>query len=90
MTFPQDWVAFDEEDGAIVFQCQNRLAHPTDPHGEPFQFPSWTRLLYAGDGLFSYEEDVYNPMRDANRVVAGWIAAGGEFESPMLVDMKHA
>jgi hypothetical protein len=89
MTFPQDWVAYDEENGAIVFQCQNRLEHPTDPNGEPFQFPSWTRLIYAGNGLFSYEEDVYNPLRDANRVISAWIKAGGKFASEMLIDMQH-
>lgn len=90
MTFPQDWVAFDEGDGAIVFQCQNRLEHPTDPNGEPFQFPSWTRLLYAGNGLFSYEEDVYNPARDANRVVRAWIKAGGKLAAGPQVSMQHA
>lgn len=89
MTFPQDWVAFDEEDGAIVFQCQNRLEHPTDPNGEPFQFPSWTRLLYAGNGLFSYEEDVYNPARDANRVIRAWLKAGGKFAAAPQASMQH-
>lgn len=89
MTFPQDWVAFDEEQGAIVFQCQNRLAHPTDPHGAPFQFPSWTRLVYAGGGKFSCEEDVYNPARDANRVIAAWLKAGGTLATAPQVEMKH-
>jgi len=89
MTFPQDWVAFDEEKGAIVFQCQNRLEHPNDPNGEPFQFPSWTRLIYAGNGQFSEEEDVYNPARDANRVVAAWIQAGGKLASDLFLEMKH-
>ena len=89
MTFPQDWVAFDEANGAIVFQCQNRLEHPTDPQGEPFQFPTWTRLVYAGNGLFSSEEDVYNPLRDANRVISAWGKAGGNFASPPLLSMQH-
>ena len=89
MTFPQDWVAFDEEKGAIVFQCQNRLEHPTDPKGAPFEFPSWTRLIYAGNGMFSEEEDVYNPNRDANRVVTEWIKAGGKLADTFQVDMKH-
>jgi hypothetical protein len=84
MTFPQDWVVFDEENGAILFQCQNRLPHPTDPNGPPFQFPNWARLVYAGNGLFSSEEDVYNPARDANRVMAAWQQAGGKLENPLL------
>ena len=90
MTFPQDWVAYDEENGAIVFQCQNRLEHPTDPNGEPFQFPSWTRLIYAGNGLFSREEDIYNPARDAGKVIKAWLAAGGKFASKEKVAIKHS
>lgn len=89
MTFPQDWVAYDEENGAVLFQCQNRLEHPTDPNGEPFQFPSWTRLVYAGSGKWSSEEDVYNPARDANRVVTDWLKAGGKLETEPQIDMQH-
>ena len=33
MTFPQDWVVFDEDNGAILFQCQNRLPTPPTPRG---------------------------------------------------------
>ena len=89
MTFPQDWVAFDEETGSVVFQCQNRLEHPTDPNGEPFQFPSWTRLTYAGGGKWSCEEDIYNPARDGNRVIGGWLKAGGKFACDPQIDMEH-
>ncbi len=88
MTFPQDWVALDEENDAIVFQCQNRLPHPTIPDGDPFSFPSWTRLVYGGDGLFASEEDVYNPAKDATPVIRAWIKAGGSFASPELTKMK--
>jgi len=89
MTFPQDWVVFDEENGAVVFQCQNRLPHPSDPDGEPFQFPNWTRLVYGGDGRWKSEEDVYNPAYQANSVIQAWIAAGGKFATPEQVKMKH-
>lgn len=89
MTFPQDWVAFDDESGAIVFQCQNRLPHPTDPSGAPFEFPTWTRLTYAGDNKFSCEEDIYNPARDANRVVAAWLKAGGGFKEEPRLKVTH-
>lgn len=89
MTFPQDWVVYDEDNGAVLFQCQNRLEHPTDPNGEPFQFPSWTRLVYAGSNKWRSEEDIYNPARDANRVIRAWLAAGGRFETPPQIDMQH-
>lgn len=89
MTFPQDWVVFDYERGAVVFQCQNRLPHPTDPDGEPFQFPNWTRLVYGGDGKWASEEDVYNPNKDAPAVIKAWLEAGGEFAGDEEVKMKH-
>jgi len=89
MTFPQDWIAFDDEKGAIVFQCQNRLPHPKDPEGAPFSFPTWTRLVYAGKGLFSSEEDIYNPTKDAGPTIKAWIQAGGSFASREKVKMQH-
>ena len=48
MRFPQGWTAYDEENGAVVMLIKNLLDHPTDPDGEPFWFPNWTRLVYAG------------------------------------------
>ena len=75
MRFPSDWTAYDDDNDAVVIMIKNLLDHPTDPSGEPFWFPNWTRLVYAGDGLFSSEEDIYNPNRDAPGVV-GRLAAG--------------
>ena len=89
MTFPQDWIVIDEDSGTVTFQCQNRLEHPSDLNGEPFQFPTWTRLTYAGDDRWSCEEDVYNPARDADRVIGQWLKAGGKFKTAPLIDMKH-
>ncbi len=89
MIFPQDWVAFDDDKGAIVFQCQNRMPHPTDPDGEPFSFPSWTRLVYGGNGLWKSEEDVYNPAKDATPTIKAWIEAGGRFTTREKVTMKN-
>lgn len=89
MDFPMDWHIVDEERGWVVFQCQNRLPHPTDPNGEPFQFPSWTLLKYAGDNLWSYEEDNYNPA-EAAEVIKAWIEAGGKFLAPESVKMTKS
>jgi hypothetical protein len=90
MTFPQDWVTFDTDNGAVIFQCQNRLPHPSDPNGEPFQFPNWTRLVYGGGGLWKSEEDVYNPAKDAHPVIRDWVKAGGSFATAEQVSMAHA
>ena len=87
MTFPNDWVVFDPEQSFVVFQCQNRLPHPTDPSGPPFQFPTWTKLDYAGDGLWSCEEDVYNPKKAA-AVIQAWIQAGGRRAARERVKMR--
>jgi hypothetical protein len=88
MTFPNDWVILDPETGFVVFQCQNRLPHPTDPDGPPFQFPTWTKLDYAGGGLWSCEEDVYNPKRAAD-VIQAWIRGGGRLAARERVKMVH-
>lgn len=88
MQFPQDWVTFDPDHDAVLLQAQNLLPHPTDPQHPGFGFPTWTRLIYAGDGLWSSEEDMYNPARDAGRVIKEWQAAGGEFVSSEQVQME--
>lgn len=88
MEFPQDWVAFDTDNDAVLLQCQNLLPHPTDADHPGFGFPSWTRLVYAGDGLWSSEEDIYNPARDSGRVIKEWRAAGGKFATGEQVQMK--
>lgn len=87
MTFPNDWVVYDEARGWVVFQCQNRLAHPTDPNGPPFQFPTWSLLHYAGGGRWSYEEDMYNAKAAADTIQA-WLRAGGKLAAPERVKMK--
>ena len=80
MRFPQDWVAYDEQNDAVVIGIQNVLDHG----GQSFGFPNVTRLVYAGDNLFSSEEDVYNPARDAARVVGEYLKAGGPLASPVV------
>ena len=88
MRFPSDWIAYDDDNDAVVIMIKNLLDHPTDQNGEPFWFPNWTRLVYAGDGLFSSEEDIYNPNRDAPSVVGAWMQAGGKFASNEFLQPK--
>ncbi len=70
--FPWDWYVIDEERGWVIGQVENRFVDPGD--GEIYQGANWTRLVYAGDGLFSEEEDVYNPA-DFAPVVKAWLEA---------------
>lgn len=71
-SFPHDWCVCDEERGWWVCQIENRFEDPGD--GGVYQAPNITILHYAGDGRFSYEEDVYNPAAFAE-LVGRWTAA---------------
>ena len=80
--------AFRELGGiASQFGADRAIAHATllvlDHDGRAYGFPNWSRLVYAGNGLFSSEEDVYNPARDAPRVVGEWMKAGGRLAAPV-------
>lgn len=84
MRFPYDWTAFDEQNDAVILMIRNDLGDPTGGTKE-YWFPNWTRLVYAGDGLFSSEEDIYNPDRDAPRVVGEWLRAGGRLATTEIL-----
>jgi hypothetical protein len=52
-----EWHAVDDERGRIILYVQNRRDHP---RGEgTIDFPGVTILDYAGNGLFSREEDYW-------------------------------
>ena len=69
--FPIEWGMFDEERGWIVCEVQNRMNDLGD--GTIFQAANLTKLHYAGNGQWSYEEDAYNPEAMA-KVVQAWFA----------------
>lgn len=51
--FPLTWQMVDPDAGRLVCEVGNPMPDPGDG----------TIMTYAGDGLFSREEDVYNPLR---------------------------
>jgi hypothetical protein len=69
-SYPWDWHVIDEEKGWIVGQIANVMTDPGD--GLDYRAVNWTRLVYAGDGLFSEEEDVYNPA-EFGTMVSAWL-----------------
>lgn len=77
MYFPVDWAMFDGD--RVVFYPAQCLPDPAGGDGE-FRFGCVTILDYAGDGQWSYQEDVYNPTQAAD-VFARWVAAGGVLPS---------
>lgn len=78
MEFPVEWHVI--EGSRVVFYPWQVFP---DPKGgsETYRFGCVTILEYAGDGLFSHQEDVYNP-NEAAEVVERWRAAGGTFAAP--------
>lgn len=59
--FPLSWQMVDAEAGRLVCEVRNPMPDPGD--GTLLEEPNITIMTYAGDGLFSCEEDVYNPLR---------------------------
>lgn len=57
--FPVTWHSIDTKKGWVFCEVMNRMADIGD--GQVHQEPNITILHYAGNGLFSYEEDAYNP-----------------------------
>ncbi len=68
-SFPIAWSVLDEQRGWIVCEVRNLLRDPGD--GSVHEASNYTRLCYAGDLRFSFEEDVYNPAKFQQAVV-GW------------------
>jgi SnoaL-like domain len=66
--FPIGWSVIDEERGWVVCQVWNRMADPGD--GSVHQAYNFTLLKYAGDGQWSYEEDIYNPAHFVTMIQA--------------------
>ncbi|QYJ03047.1 nuclear transport factor 2 family protein [Nocardioides panacisoli] len=59
--FPVSWQVVDPDEGRLVCEVRNPMPDPGD--GTLLEEPNITIMTYAGDGLFSREEDVYNPLR---------------------------
>jgi len=73
MTFPVAWHVI--EGSRVVFYPWQVFPDPAGGDAD-YRFGCVTILDYAGDGLWSRQEDLYNP-REAEQVMKRWIAAGG-------------
>ena len=58
--YPVTWYSIDVEKGWVINKNVNTMKDPGD--GSVHGTGVITILKYAGDGLWSYEEDAYNPM----------------------------
>ena len=70
--FPVTWYSIDEDKGWVIFQVMNRMEDLGD--GKIYEEPNITILHYAGNGLFKYEEDIYNPA-PMGEMIQRWIKA---------------
>ncbi len=77
--FPMSWHSLDLERGWVFCEVMNRMEDLGD--GKLYQEPNLTILHYAGGGLFSYEEDAYNPANMA-AMIKSWLDAGGRELAP--------
>jgi ketosteroid isomerase-like protein len=57
MSFPHDWYVIDGN--RVIMYCWNVFDPLPGMTGE-YKFAVVTILEYAGDGMWSYEEDIYN------------------------------
>jgi hypothetical protein len=67
-SFPIACHVVDAPTRRVICEVRNLMPDPGD--GSPHEASNLTILTYAGDGLWSREEDVYNPMRFAQMSVA--------------------
>ena len=74
MVFPVEWHVI--EGNRVVFYPWQVFPDPAGGD-ESYRFGCVTIIDYVGNGLWSRQEDVYNP-NEANEVVKRWIAAGGK------------
>ena len=73
MSFPYDWHVIDGD--RVVMYCWNIFDPLPGMTGE-YKFAVVTILRYAGDGQWSYEEDVYNE-KEAEAVLARFLEDAG-------------
>ena len=74
MRFPVEWHVIDGS--RVVYYPWQVLPDPKG-EGTDYRFGCITILEYAGNGLWSRQEDLYNP-REGEQVVQRWLAAGGK------------
>ncbi len=78
-TFPLEWMAVDGD--YLITGWQNRLPGRR-PDGTYYQAPGMSRIRYAGDGRFDYEQDLINMVHMLEVMKeSGWKPRDG-FQNP--------
>ena len=61
IAFPTLWSVIDTDTGRIILELDNPMRDPGD--GSVISATNISIITYAGDGLWSRQEDIYNPLR---------------------------
>jgi ketosteroid isomerase-like protein len=78
--FPIEFTAIEGDDVVVKW---TQIMPRTRPDGTPYRQSGYSRLIYAGNGKFSYEEDTYNMAHVLEDIEAsGWQPQGGEMNLP--------
>jgi ketosteroid isomerase-like protein len=80
--FPVEFTAIEGDDVIVKW---TQIVPGTRPDGRPYSQSGYSRLRYAGDGRFSYEEDTYNMVH----VLEDIEASGWQPTEPMNVPPAH-
>ena len=80
--FPIEFTAIEGDDVVVKW---TQMLPVAQPDGTPYRQSGYSRLIYAGDGRFSYEEDVYNMVH----VLEDIAASGWQPTEPMNVPPEH-
>lgn len=80
--FPVDFVAIEGDDVVVKW---TQIVPGKRDDGRPYQQSGYSRLIYAGEGRFSYEEDVYNMVH----VLEDLAASGWQPTEPMNMPPEH-
>jgi len=81
----EDWkfpVEFTAVEGNDVVVKWTQVLPRTRPDGTPYRQSAYSRLVYAGDGKFSYEEDLYNMTHVMEDIVASGWQPNGPMNAP--------
>ena len=85
--YPVKAYIVDEDRGWVWSQIWNRMEDPGN--GQVLQENCLTMLRYDGDGLFSYEEDLYNPHAYV-QMVKDWVKINKECNQDPVDDTTRA
>ena len=81
-TFPVEYIAVEGDDVVVKW---TQVLPGTKPDGSKWTQSGYSTLVYAGDGRFSYEEDLLNMTHVIEDIVASGWTPGPGFTAPPAV-----